>query len=75
MPKQPAVDERTVQRIVDEALREEAREPSISGELPDEGTITALGKIELEEAGGGRVRLGSLWEAEAAALIFLRHYG
>jgi hypothetical protein len=34
-----------------------------------------LAPIELPAAAGGVVRLGSLWEGRAAALVFLRHYG
>ena len=39
-------------------------------------TISAkLANIVLPEAGGGEVRLGSLWEKNPAAIVFLRHYG
>jgi hypothetical protein len=36
---------------------------------------TKLANIVLAEAGGGEVRLGSLWEKDPAAIVFLRHYG
>lgn len=39
---------------------------SISGKLAD---------IVLPESGGTQVRLGSLWENNPAAIVFLRHYG
>jgi hypothetical protein len=39
-------------------------------------TISArLANVSLPEAGGGEVRLGSLWEKNPAVLVFLRHYG
>jgi hypothetical protein len=31
--------------------------------------------VVLPEAGGGDVRLGSLWETNPAIIVFLRHYG
>ena len=34
-----------------------------------------LADITLESVDGGEVRLGSLWEAGPAVLVFLRHYG
>ncbi|MFZ1919035.1 MAG: hypothetical protein WAU58_15785 [Terriglobales bacterium] len=34
-----------------------------------------LANIVLPEAGGGDVRLGSLWETNPAVVVFLRHYG
>lgn len=34
-----------------------------------------LAHIVLPEAGGGEVRLGSLWEKNPAVIVFLRHYG
>ena len=34
-----------------------------------------LANIVLREAGGGEVRLGSLWEKNPAVIVFLRHYG
>ncbi len=34
-----------------------------------------LAYIVLPEAGGGDVRLGSLWETNPAVIVFLRHYG
>jgi hypothetical protein len=36
---------------------------------------TRLANVILTEAGGGEVRLGSLWEKNPALLVFLRHYG
>ncbi len=39
-------------------------------------TISArLANVVLPEAGGGEVRLGSLWEKTPAVVVFLRHYG
>jgi len=39
-------------------------------------TISAkLANIVLAEAGGGEVRIGSLWEKSPAMIVFLRHYG
>ena len=35
----------------------------------------ALVPITLPEAGGGAVRLGSLWQSGPAVVVFLRHYG
>ncbi len=41
-----------------------------------EGTLSArLADITLPDTEGGEVRLGSLWEAGAAVIVFLRHYG
>jgi len=34
-----------------------------------------LAGLELPDADGARVRLGSLWQSAPAALVFLRHYG
>jgi hypothetical protein len=34
-----------------------------------------LGEITLPDQDGREVRLGSLWEAGPAALVWLRHYG
>jgi len=34
-----------------------------------------LANIVLPEAGGGDIRLGSLWEKDPAVIVFLRHYG
>jgi hypothetical protein len=34
-----------------------------------------LTNIVLPEAGGGDIRLGSLWERDRAVVVFLRHYG
>ena len=31
--------------------------------------------LELEDADGGRVRLGSLWAEQPAVVVFLRHFG
>lgn len=35
----------------------------------------ALAPIVLSDADGRPVRLGSLWEARPAVVVFLRHYG
>jgi hypothetical protein len=35
----------------------------------------ALAGIVLPDADGNEVRLGSLWEATPAVIVFLRHYG
>jgi len=75
MPRIPSVDERTVQAIVAEALREEHREPVLSGELPEAGLVQKLDRVTLDATKGEPVRLGSLWDGSPAALIFLRHYG
>ncbi len=34
-----------------------------------------LAPLELPDPDGREVRLGSLWEAGPAVLVFLRHYG
>lgn len=34
-----------------------------------------LAALELPDADGATVRLGSLWESAPAVLVFLRHYG
>jgi len=40
------------------------------------GAVSArLANVVLPEAGGGKVRLGSLWERIPAVIVFLRHYG
>jgi hypothetical protein len=35
----------------------------------------SLAPIVLPDADGREVRLGSLWEKQPAAIVFLRHYG
>ena len=35
----------------------------------------ALGQVELEDARGAPVRVGSIWEERPAILVFLRHFG
>jgi hypothetical protein len=35
----------------------------------------ALAPIALPNAGGGEMRLGTLWASGPAVLVFLRHYG
>lgn len=35
----------------------------------------ALAPIVLPDADGRPIRLGSLWEARPAVVVFLRHYG
>jgi len=40
-----------------------------------ESLSARLAQIVLPEAGGGAVRLGSLWEKNPAVVVFLRHYG
>jgi hypothetical protein len=40
-----------------------------------ESVSANLANVVLPEAGGGNVRLGSLWEREPAVVVFLRHYG
>jgi hypothetical protein len=34
-----------------------------------------LAPISLPNADGAQVRMGSLWEASPAIVVFLRHYG
>lgn len=41
----------------------------------DSGIGLALATIELTDVGGETIVLGSLWETEPVALVFLRHYG
>lgn len=43
---------------------------SMAGQLAER-----LAGIVLPDADGREVRLGSLWERQAAVLVFLRHYG
>jgi hypothetical protein len=38
-------------------------------------SVASLADIELDDATGEPVRLGSLWETRPAVLVFLRHYG
>jgi len=40
-----------------------------------ESVSATLANVVLPEAGGGEVRLGSLWERDPAVVVFLRHYG
>jgi hypothetical protein len=42
--------------------------------MPD-GLAAALAGIELPDADGRVIRLGSLWESRPAVIAFLRHYG
>ncbi len=35
----------------------------------------ALGKIEIQDASGAPVRVGSAWDSSPALLVFLRHFG
>jgi hypothetical protein len=37
--------------------------------------VARLAAIALEDAGGERRRLGSLWAERRAVLVFLRHFG
>ena len=40
------------------------------------GTLAAaLAPLTLPDSEGGEVRLGTLWEAAPAVVVFLRHYG
>jgi len=34
-----------------------------------------LQDMQLEDAGGGRVRLGELWRERPVVLVFVRHFG
>ena len=43
--------------------------------MPDNGIGMALATIELTDPDGETVILGSLWETQPVALVFLRHYG
>lgn len=36
---------------------------------------TRLAMIMLPDCDGREIRLGSLWEKQAAVIVFLRHYG
>ncbi|HTS75966.1 MAG TPA: hypothetical protein VMG40_07175 [Bryobacteraceae bacterium] len=40
-----------------------------------ESLAGSLAPIELPDADGRPVRLGSLWERQPAVVVFLRHYG
>jgi hypothetical protein len=35
----------------------------------------SLAPVVLPDADGQQIRLGSLWERQAAVVVFLRHYG
>jgi hypothetical protein len=35
----------------------------------------ALGQVELEDAAGAKMRVGSIWDERPAILVFLRHFG
>jgi hypothetical protein len=37
--------------------------------------VARLAAVTLEDAEGGRRRLGSLWAERPAVLVFLRHFG
>jgi len=52
------------------AIRESASEGQLEGTLS--GRLTM---IVLPDADGREVRLGSLWAAQPAVVVFLRHYG
>ena len=43
--------------------------------MPAESISARLSNVVLPEAGGGELRLGSLWEGSSAVVVFLRHYG
>ena len=43
--------------------------------MSDNGIGVALATIELTDPDGETVILGSLWETQPVALVFLRHYG
>ena len=34
-----------------------------------------LAPVQLRDSDGGEVLLGSIWEAQPAVVVFLRHYG
>lgn len=40
-----------------------------------ESVSSKLANLVLPEAGGGEIRLGSLWNSGPAVVVFLRHYG
>ncbi|HEX6199899.1 MAG TPA: hypothetical protein VF150_06505 [Thermoanaerobaculia bacterium] len=40
-----------------------------------ESLSAALAPLVLPDPDGREVRLGSLWEEQPAAVVFLRHYG
>jgi hypothetical protein len=42
--------------------------------MPD-SLSARLAAVMLPDADGHEVRLGSLWEEQAAVIVFLRHYG
>ncbi len=43
--------------------------------MSNNGIGLALAPIELTDVDGETVVLGSLWETQPVALVFLRHYG
>ena len=43
--------------------------------MSNNGIGLALATIELTDVDGETVVLGSLWEPQPVALVFLRHYG
>ena len=43
--------------------------------MSDHSVGLALARIELTDPDGEPVILGSLWETQPVALVFLRHYG
>jgi len=67
------VDLDTVDAILSEAREQEGE--VLSTELPTPVVMERLGAVELEDADGSRVKMGSLWEDRPAAVVFLRHYG
>ncbi len=42
---------------------------------PSPDLADRLAPIELDTAGGGRVRIGSLWAERTVVLVHLRHFG
>ena len=46
------------------------------GERPQgPSSVADLNDVVLQDSAGADVRLGLLWEARPAVLVFLRHYG
>lgn len=55
--------------------RSSTGQPHLSSSPLSKSLSRELAGIELPDADGVRVRLGSLWERQPAVVVFLRHYG
>jgi hypothetical protein len=65
----------TIAGINREAAEAAVRSSPPSEELPDAKLMSRLAAVKVQELTGAWTTIGATWEANPAALVFLRHYG